>query len=140
MLRISFTTLATLACLALVALLGATLEGMRGNGVLLGGLAGIGITTLGIAYQRQVLERRPELTFGVLGLFLLVKLGVLLALAIACAKWEPVASRADAMATLLTFAVTAFAVLMVGTFENARALKLASSRTNATPESGGSSV
>ena len=119
----SRTTLITLVCVAAVLTAGLRVGGLVGHGIVLGGLAGIGVTTFGVAYQRQLLARRPQFAVGVLGLFLVAKLFVLLGLGLAIRFWEPAAARVDLRSTLLTFAGVAVVVLLVGTVENARWMK-----------------
>ena len=108
MIRLSIASLAALAVAAVVAW---RLGGTLGSGVLAGFLLGAGFSGLGMLYQRHVLLTRPERAFIALGISFLAKLLVLLIGGLAFRYVEAAAARADWRSFLVSF-VTAVAILL----------------------------
>jgi MFS family permease len=119
----TLTTAGTLIGCAIAGSLAWWIGGSLGTGVLAGFLAGASVTGLCLAWQRHVLTRHPEKLVQVAVASFLVKLGAVLAGALALRFIDSQAVIADWRSFLVAFAVSAVLVLIPGTFENMKKLK-----------------
>jgi hypothetical protein len=103
------------------------LEGSEAAGVVVGALLAAGLTGLGLAYQRQALRRTPHLAVGILGLFMVVKIFALFAVAATLRFVPALAERADWESFVLAFAPVAVLALIVGAAETMAGLRTSAS-------------
>lgn len=131
MTRLHWTLIALLASAVAV---GIGVGGARGTGIVLGAVAGGGLTMLALLWQRHVLHYRPERVFAATLQGFLVKLFALALLA-ACLRYVPqLNERADWRAFLVAYAMAVLALQALGTAENLRF-----ARTLRTPKEGSAS-
>jgi hypothetical protein len=120
--------LASLAALALAALVAVRLGGALGAGVVAGAALGTGLTGLSVLYQRHVLQFRPERALSAAVVTFGVKLLALLLGALAFRFVDAAAERADWRAFLVAFAAAVAIVLPLGVSEAVGAVRAARPR------------
>lgn len=132
-------TLYTLAILAPLAALVAWQQGglaeLRGAGVALGYVVGGLVSLWGIALQRHTLRHRPERLTAVSAVDFGTKLAVVLVFATLPRFVPGTAELWDWRAFLLSFAVVAVAVLVVGTADAVKAIPRSASTPGQQPGS-----
>jgi len=109
--RVSTTIL---LALPLAALLAWHLGGTRGAGLLLGGVGGMAIAALGIAWQHHIARTQPTRMLEAFVQSFLAKLAILLMGGLAFRFIEPAAARVDHQSFLLSFAASAVLILFIG--------------------------
>jgi hypothetical protein len=117
------TVLVTLAALALSCAAAWRLGGTLGTGVLAGFLCGASVAGLGAAWQMHVIRTRPERVLWATAQSFLFKLFAVLAFALVFRFVDGASERVDWRSFLVTFAAAVFVVMILGAFDNARALK-----------------
>jgi len=116
----TLTSITTLAGLALAAGIGWSLGGSQGTGVLAGYCAGASVAGLCLLLQRKAARHRPQLLLQAVLAGFLIKAFALLALTLIVRFYAPVAGVCDALSFLLSFAVTAIAILVPATLDTLR--------------------
>ena len=116
------TLLLLLALVAASAVAAWNVGGAMGAGILAGALCGGSLAALGASWQQLMIRTRPKRAMAATVEVFLVKLACLLGSGLIFRFVPQAAARADWRSYLVAFAVCAFAVMIVGTFENARAL------------------
>jgi len=127
------TLLVTLAALLASTLIAWRLGGTLGVGVAAGFLCGASVAGLGAAWQRRAIHTRPEHVYRAHVEAFLFKLVALVAGALVFRFVEQAAARVDWRSFLVTFVSVGFAVMVIGAFDNARALQ----RPRAAEQGGG---
>jgi hypothetical protein len=116
----TLTSITTLAGLALAAVLGWSLGGTQGTGVLAGFCAGATVAGLCLVLQRKAAQHRPQLLLQAVLAGFLIKAFALLTLTLLVRLYTPLAEVCDALSFLLSFAATAIAILVPATLDTLR--------------------
>ncbi|MCB9906718.1 MAG: hypothetical protein H6830_03295 [Planctomycetes bacterium] len=132
----------TLLALAAMGLVSPQLEGTRLAGAWAGLLSGLVVGFGVVAWQKSALRRNPARAMDTMALGFLFKLVVLASMGAMVLWWEPMASRLDAKAFLLSAALGMVLLLTLGALDNAAVLRESAARAfQPNPERGpGASV
>lgn len=119
----SRTSIGTLIGLGLALAAASQLEGTMSTGVIAGYLFGASIGLCSVAWQQHVIRFHPERAMAAQMQGFLMKLGAL-ALSAVCVRFlEPVARVADWKSFILAYVVATVLALILGSLDNARALR-----------------
>jgi len=116
----NLTSITTLAGLALAAVIGWSLGGTQGTGVLAGFCAGASVAGLCLVLQRKAAQQRPQLLLQAVLAGFLIKAFALLSLTLLVRLYTPLAEVCDALSFLLSFAATAIVILVPATLDTLR--------------------
>ena len=129
----TLTTLGALLGLALAASIAWWIGGSLGAGIIAGFASGEIITAACLAWQRRVLAVRPKKLMLAATVSFLIKLACILVVTLALRALDGAAEIVDWRGFLVAFPAAAVLVLLPGTLENMRQLKLAHAHKEALP-------
>jgi hypothetical protein len=127
----TLTTIGALLGFALAASIAWWVGGSLGNGIFAGATCGEIVTGACLAWQRRVLALAPKRLMLAATASFLIKLACILAATLSIRALDGAAEIVDWRGFLVAFPAAAVLVLLPGTLENMRRLKLARARTEA---------